>query len=299
MSRYESPKNLPNFFILGAAKAGSTSLYSYLKQHPQVYLPNDKEPHFFDNDIFYEEGLASYLDRHFGDAEQYPARGEATPGYFHCHQKVIPRMIEVYGDQCPRFITIFRDPVRRAWSHYLHRVRNALEDASFEQALKLEPARLQRENSGWVGYFSDGLYAEQLTHWLQYFPKENFYFMLTEDLRFDAREAMKKLFRFLRVDDSVQVDTSGKENVASAPRSAWFMRFLSKRSFIKRPIGVLLSPYSKRRIRERLRRMNSRANATTPQLDKAVEKELREKYRDDVKRLERLIDRDLSAWLGE
>jgi hypothetical protein len=108
---------LPNSFILGAAKCGTTSLYYYLKQHPEIYLPKDKEPHFFDNDVFWNEGVDVFLRRHFQGAQRFPARGESTPAYFHRWEKVIPRIKAVYSDVIPKFIAIFRYPVERAFSH--------------------------------------------------------------------------------------------------------------------------------------------------------------------------------------
>jgi hypothetical protein len=144
MNSYNLLKNLPNFFLLGAAKAGTTSLYHCLKQHPQVFMPANKEPRFFDRDEFYQEGLSVYLNRHFKGSEIYPARGEATPAY-HRPEKVIPRMKKAYGRLSPKFLIILRDPVERAWSHYLHRVFFTLEEESFEHALKLEKSRIQGE----------------------------------------------------------------------------------------------------------------------------------------------------------
>lgn len=289
---------LPNFFILGAAKCGTSSLYYYLEQHPQIYLPKNKEPHFFDNDTFWNEGFETYLKRHFKGAEGYPARGDATPRYFHWPEKVIPRMLEVYPPDFPKFILVFRDPVERAWSHYLHRLRNKIETETFERALELETTRLAEDRWQWVGYFSDGLYAKQLKKWLAHFPKSNFLFLLNEDLREEPMEAVKRAFRFLSVDETVEVDVTGKWNVAAAPRFPWLMRFVTGRSPVKRPIGRLLSPYQKRRIKEWLVFKNLRPLKEKPKMDPGIAAKLREAYREDIVELSQLIGRDLSHWLG-
>jgi hypothetical protein len=113
-------------------------------------LPRSKEPHFFDSDASWNQGIETYLKRYYRHAESYLTRGDATPGYFHCYQKAIPRMLEIYKDQPPKFILIFRDPVKRAWFHYLHRVRNGVEKEAFERALALEEERLQENPNLWA-----------------------------------------------------------------------------------------------------------------------------------------------------
>ncbi len=288
---------LPNFFILGAAKCGTTSLYYYLKQHPQIYLPKHKEPHFFDNDTFWNEGLETYLRRHFKGAERYPARGEATPAYFHRPEKVIPRMKQIYGDESPKFILVFRNPVERAFSHYLHRVRNRTETETFERALELEKERLANEPDLWVGYFSDGLYAKQLTEWLKVWPRERFFFALTEDLKDDPLSLVKKVFEFLGVDSRVKVEVSIRRNVASEPRFPWLMDFLSRPSRLKRPIGLILSPYVKRKLKWLLRKANLKPVQQRPKLDPNIAAKLKTQYRNDIEKLAQLIGRDLSHWL--
>lgn len=286
----------PNFFILGAAKCGTTSLSSYLKQHPRVYLPRLKELHFFDNDKFWEKGLDWYLKRHFRKAAGYPARGEATPAYFHCGEKVIARMKEVYANEAPKFILIFRDPVERAWSHYLHCVRMGIESEPFDRALELEEERLAKNPSRWVGYFRDGLYAKQLRPWLNAFPRENFFFLIDVDLKTDIIGSLKAVCEFLGVNPNYTFRIQKKYNVVSYPRSRIFLKFLNTPSPLKRPIGLLLGPYWSHQIKRLLWRLNSKPYKTPPRLDPVIRLHLTERYRQDVLELQELIGRDLSCW---
>ena len=292
------PANLPNFYILGVTKAGTSSLYAYLKQHPQVYLPEAKEPHFFNIDLNYAEGLEKYLRRHFAHAASYPARGEATASYLSRYEDVIPRMAPLYDGAPPRFIVIMRDPVARAWSHYLHRIRNGWETESFERALELEESRLRAKSSEWwVGYFSEGLYAQQLEIWFEHFPRDRFLFLLTDDLARDAGGTMRRMFEFLGVDPSIEVDTGFKENTAAAPRSKLLGQFLGRPSPIKAPLKAIVPRRWRSFIKKPLNRLNQRAFAEPPKLDPDIARMLRARYADEIVRLERIIDRDLSHWL--
>lgn len=208
-------------------------------------------------------------------------------------------MKQIYDDKIPKFILVFRNPVERAFSHYLHRVRNHMEMETFERALELEEERLSRDPDLWVGYFRDGLYAQQLSEWLEAFPRDNFLFLLTEDLKNDPLETARKVFEFLGVAQDVEVDVSARRNVASEPRWPWLTRFLATPSLLKRPISVLLPPYVKRRIRWflLLGRFNLKPVAQKPKLNSRTAAMLREAYRDDVQKLARIIRRDLTHWL--
>jgi len=235
----EPPVNFPNFFILGVAKSGTTSLYNYLSHNKQIYLPKDKEPHFFSNDIYWAEGLSIYINRHFKNSEKYLARGEATPAYFQMPSKVIPRMKSIYGNTSPKFIIIFRNPVERAWSHYLHMVRNYYEKETFELALELENKRLNERPDSWFGYYSDGLYSSLLKKWFISFPKERFIFFITDDLRSDQNLVLNNICSFLNVDFEFTDNLYSKKNYASEPRFAKLMKFLSEPSPLKKPFKLL------------------------------------------------------------
>jgi len=287
---------LPNFFILGAAKYETTSLYHYLKQHPEIYLPIIKEPHFFDNGTLYRKGLNWYLSTHFDGAETYRAREEATPRYFHLPQIVIPRLLEVYQEEPPKFIVIFRDPVKRAWSHYLHRWRLGLEQESFERALTLEEERSKKGDS-WVSYFRDGLYAQQFKTWLAHFPKERFCFVFTEELADNPVNMVQNIFHFLGVDHTVTVDTAVKKNVAAVPRSMRLMKLLNKEFLIKRTMKTILPFYLRRQLGQLLRGLLLIPCQEKIEPPYEIQLMLRQRYREDILELQEIVDKDLGHWL--
>lgn len=286
---------LPNFFLLGAAKAGTTSLYDYLRQHPEIYLPDAKEPHFFDYPGQYAHGVKWYVERYFRHADRFPARGEATPSYL-SHPDVLARMRETYGDRSPRFLVLLRDPVRRAWSHFRHRVRNAEETLPFDEALAAERTRLQENPDLWAGYFNDGLYAHHLERWWRVFPRDAFLILWTSDLAADAAGVVRKVLEFLGVDPSVEIDVGGRKNRAAAPRSRALMRFIARPSLLRRIATAVVPRHVRRRVVEWIRSRNVRRDVPSDPIPLEGEDHLRERYAPDVRRLEELTGRELEAW---
>lgn len=291
-------EGLPSFFLLGAAKAGTTSLYSYLKQHSEVCLSSVKEPHFFDHEPTFDHGLDWYLDRYFSHCGVGQMRGEATP-MLHLPQLAGSRMRKAYGCNARdlRFVIVLRDPVERAWSHYLNRCRLVTEPMDFETAMSLENERLAENPGDWCGYYTDGLYADQLEAWFGLFEREQFCVFLHEDLKNSPHEVMEKLCGFLSINDSYQFTTNFRSNVASRPRSRYLMRVVSRPpGFVRFATSRLLQQPTRKRIRATLRKWLSEPYNVKPQLDPRIASALRAEYQLDIQRLEALIDRDLSNW---
>jgi hypothetical protein len=291
----------PNFFILGAAKAGTTTLSDVLRQHPQAYLPFDKEPMFFSRDAFYQNGFDWYAETYFKKADHYPARGDASPHYLYWADKVAPRINNHYQGRSVRFVVILRNPADRAYSWYWNMVREGLEDLSFEQAVAEEPERLRKNmeylrtlGSMQYGYVYGGQYARQVSHFLQWFDRACFLFLLQEDLIQNYTLVCQQLFQFLDLDDRVQVSHS-ISNPAAMPRSRRMHQVLQGPSAIKALIKRLV-PH---RLRYQAKRALIDANSvkiTYPPMQADTRKWLQNQFKDENLRLADLIDRDLSAW---
>ena len=288
--------NTPNFFIIGAAKCGTTYFSHILNQHPQIFLPVATEPHFYDNDENYELGFQHYLHTFFKDAHDVHKRGDCTPGYFHRHTKVIPRLLECNTKNALQFILILRDPVKRAFSHYLHRVRVNKESESFEKALDLEKHRLAENPDIWASYFQDGLYAQQLKHWFAVFEKDQFHILFFEDMVRDVQTAAQQTFRFLHAETEVELQTIGIKNKASVPKSPVFMHWLQKPMRIKNIFKPFVPKYSRKLLKERLIKLNLKEAKQTPALDPTLERFLRSKYNHDIEALEKILDINLNSW---
>ena len=141
----------PNFYIVGAVKSGTTSLYAYLRQHPQVFLPTMKEPHFFTQPrpspeqihlIQYVADIESYQHLYRG-ADRYPRIGDASPSYLWCEEA--PERIHAVQPEA-RIIVILRDPVQRAYAQYLMDFNEGVLDLPFMEALQKDWAR---PDKGW------------------------------------------------------------------------------------------------------------------------------------------------------
>lgn len=286
--------DLPNFLIAGVPKAGTSSLQHYLRGHPEIFMTKSKEPRFFDTDEF-EKGIAYYAKTHFSGARQWRLRGEATPSYFFHAESVIPRVREILGPAL-KVIVIFRDPVARAWSHYLHARALCIEELDFATALVHEQERIRANPMHWVSYFSEGLYADRLEQWIAAFGRESVLTLLNEDLRDNRAATLRSVFTFLGVDASAKPNLAAEQNVSPTVRSARLMKWINRPSALKTPFKVVVPESLRRRIVDRLVELNLSRTAAKAVMPAQLAHDLRQRYMGDISRLERLIGRDLSAW---
>jgi hypothetical protein len=199
----------PDFLILGAQRAGTTSLYDYLVRHPNVLPPRTKEVHFFD--LHYHLGWDWYqaeLDARAAERAGDPSclRGEASPYYlFH---PVVPGRVLRHSPRT-RFIVLLREPVERAYSQYHHEVRLGMETLSFDEALAREDERLAGIEEKHLTaattcvphqhhtYQARGRYAEQLEAWWKNFPPKQFLVLFSENLQRDPLSHTRAVLEFL------------------------------------------------------------------------------------------------------
>lgn len=288
--------NLPDFFLLGATKCGTTSLYFYLRQHPELYLPKQKEPHVLnDPPEAYKRALEEYRELYAPSGSRLVADG--TPSYFRDADRVIPRIKRLYGSDSPKFILIFRDPVERAFSHYLHKRQAGVVPDSFAEALEYEKRHSEKSREEWKSFFQDGIYVDTLQTWHEHFPEHRFHVLLLEDLKQDAEGAVKNTFRFLGVDPSVEVDVQPRYNERRDIRSKWVRNFMRQPSDLLHSIATTFLPKAVRlQIRRKLHKWNQTDFEKEPVLSEKVAEQLRERYRESTYRLEEVIERDLSMW---
>ncbi len=294
-----SPR-LPDFFIIGAAKAGTTTLFDLLRQHPQVYFPFAKEPAFFSDDDEYAKGVGWYQDTYFRHAGASAVAGEATSMYLAWGSKVLPRLLPLYPAGPPRFIAIFREPVSLAYSYYWHSVREGRETLPFREALAAESARLQQhgdalQRSGRLFYAYRRLaqYATQLQPYVASLPPERCLFLLTEDLQ-DAPALMRRLEAFLGLGPSTGI-AQVSSNRAAQPSHPRLRQWLRGPSAVKTVLKPLLPAGVRHALKERAADALLRP-FTPPPIELDLASGLRRHYADEMKQLERIIARDLSAW---
>jgi len=206
-------RTLPDFIIIGAGKCGTTSLYNYLIQHPSIFPASWKEIHYFDlymtgwyrsnfPTIFYKYYIKKIKKQDF-------VTEEATPYYLY-HPLAAERLAKYIPKI--KLIVLLRNPIDRAYSHYNHTFRNGDENLSFEDALKNEKNRLQGEkdkilnDENYVSfaqraysYIERGMYYDQLKVWMNYFPKEQFLILKTEEFQKDVQKCLNQVYKFLGI----------------------------------------------------------------------------------------------------
>jgi hypothetical protein len=296
----------PNFFIVGAARAGTTSLWQWLRQHPDVFMPRDKEPHYFcdqNRPPWAISDIDSYLHL-FAAARSETAVGEASTGYLSS-----PHSAQAIHDRYPhaRIVIALREPVARI--HSLYRLNCCLGVEwmpTFERALRIEDqraasTRFARENPYFAGaylYFRSGFVAEHIARFQQLFPAEQIHFVLFDDLTRDGEGTARALFRFLGVDPDVRVDVDA-QNPSSFPYSVRAHHRLHKewRRRYGRPFGNPQTATQKWFVVAWYLNLLLGSTFRAGGVDPGLRTELTAKYRDDILRTMSLSGRDLRGWL--
>jgi hypothetical protein len=270
----------PNFFVVGAPKAGTTSLYHYLRQHPDVFMSPVKEPQYYARDDASPFSLSrdGYLAL-FAGAGAHSAIGEASPQYLHAAQAAGGIAADVPG---ARIVISLRDPVERAWSSYLQRLRGARE--------RRDPAAALRRDSYYV---ATSHYAEGVARYQARFGRERVHVLLFEELRAETLRTMRGIFAFLQVDAAFQPDLSQRYNPARVPRSRLLNQLLhagvhaARIVLPRRARGTGLAKLLQRPL---LR--------PPPPMPAALRHAMRPWFHADVEATSALIGRDLSHWLA-
>lgn len=289
----------PNFLIVGAAKAGTTSLYAYLKQHPAIFMPRWKELSLLIGDPYgplHQVKKEKYYYQVFIPAKNEKAIGEASTSYL--FDPDAPRLIkEKLG--MVRIVIVLRDPVSMAYSLYNHQLRKEGETiTSFERALSAERLRyndpgFRKRCYGWHAnyyYFLRGLYYHQVKRYLTTFGQENVLIHLFDDLVRDPVAVSQRTYHFLGVDKDVvpeiKIHNPGGR-ILSIPR------FWEDAGLRRKTASFIFSVNPLKKMPLLLKKMGMPPPAP---LNPRTGKMLREKFINDISGLEKLIQRDLSAW---
>lgn len=265
-------------------KGGTTSLYHYLKEHPDVFMPETKELHFFVAEKNLRRGEDWYA-RQFRGAGNAVAVGEASPDYtkFPLHQGVPRRIAEMVPDV--RLVYVLRDPVERIRSHYLH-----------DLACGRERRPLARAVPGNPHYLAPSRYALQVEQYLEHFPREQLLLVTSERLRSDRRAALTRILDFIGVDSTWSAPVQQREFNASDRKTTPNALLRAARHL---PGGARLRLLAPRQVKAaeqllgRSRRPVDRQAATmSDELRQAVVAELRP----DLVRLADHLDESYDGW---
>jgi hypothetical protein len=273
---------LPTFLVIGAMKAGTTSLYDYLCAHPDVFMATPKELHFFPETKQWPLGVEWYAD-HFAPGAGAVARGEVSPSYSQADQfpGVAERIAKVLPDV--RLVYIVREPIARLRSMYLHEVASGREQLPIERAVREK--RLYVESSR---------YATQLDEYLPYFERDRILVLTNEALRHDRVGELARLYRFIGVDGTF------------VPRNVAEERGHTTDKRVRRPLARKLkgNPVYRAvvdRLPERTRQYGRRLATSPIDVDASVlppslEAELRAELAPEVERLRPFLGPDFDGW---
>lgn len=195
---------LPDFLVIGAARCGTTSLFEYLRFHPQIYLPPNKrpEPHFFLREREYKKGIKYYSDKYFKYADNKMIAGELSTSYI--YQPYVAGRIKVHLPHV-KLIAMLRNPIERAFSNYVVTYNNGIETLSFDEAIRQEKHRIGNPESTFhaevqpFAYMDRGRYYKQLRVYLQFFPTDQIHIVIFEDFIEDTLGEVQKISKFLDV----------------------------------------------------------------------------------------------------
>ncbi len=309
----------PNFLMIGTGKSGSTSLYNYLKQHPDIFMTDKKEPGYFSfrgekpvfqgpkDDIYVNNYVVSDLGEYlnlFNHAGTAKIRGEASMRYL-----ATSGTAEFIKNLIPdvKMLAVLRNPADRAFSSYMMAVRDGRESVSFLEALEEESVG-KRRNWSTNGYFQAGLYFQHLSEYYQLFDRSQLKICLFEDLK-SPDILTKEIFQFLNVDTGFTPDFSTKYNASGKPK------FKPIHSIVTKLDDLAMLQY--RKVHDQFFRFSpglfrftqniyrkSMSNyyqlaLNKTEIDRDIRYLLLKRYRDDIIKLQDLIQRDLSHWLHE
>ena len=298
---------LPNFLIIGAAKSGTTAIYTYIKQHPEIFMSPKKELRYFSNIYPQPKNVPNqYIHESVSSLEEYEhffdgvtderVIGESSPTYLYT-----PGTAENIKLNIPhvKLLVILRNPIDRAYSAYTHALREWKEPAkTFKEALDLETQRIE---AGWGmlwHYTNAGFYFEQLSRYYRIFDSLQIKVVLYDDLVNDPYDLLQDIFLFLGVDIKFKPDISSRPNVSGFPKNARLDIFLRKLflgdNLLKRISQNLFPTAFRKKVTTKIRQTNLEKRAMP--LD--TRKQLAMTFSEDILQLEKLINRDLSLWLS-
>ena len=296
---------LPNFLIVGAAKSGTSSLHNYLNQHPEVFMPSYnkegmkvKEPRFLIKDLVQHRlhnGVWNWEEYKslFNDVKDEISIGESTVLYLYYYKHAIDNIKKYLGENV-KIIIMLRNPTDRAYSAFQHVSRGFKEQNSFEDALKIEEGRMDKESSltPMVMYKEMGLYHDMVRAYKENF--KNVHIIFYEDFRDDTEEEIKKIFKFLGLSLSANIDFISRHNVGGKRwKNEKMKHVFMKNNPLKSALKKVIPKSLRKGVRDTL--ISASTDKVAPMKENTRIK-LNEFFKDDVKKLSDLLNRDLTHW---
>lgn len=303
-------KTYPNLFIVGAPKSGTTSLYHYLNQHPDICIP-DKEPRFFIKDTIQNisdaDPIKPYLLRSSVLNEEdylnlYKNRTEkilcdSSTQYLYHYEEVIPKL-KAIGNKKPKILILLRNPIDRAFSNYQHNLSN-VEDLSFEQAIQEEANRISKGYNSFWYYLGLSAYANQVKAFQEQFDDVKIIFF--EQFINDIDGSLVEIFEFLGIDSSFKPSNFlVNKKSTGVPKNKWLNNFfqqISAISFLKNTFYSIIGKEKTRLLKEIIVRKNLTKSKVL--LTEETNNKLKTYFSKDVSMLKDLLPSANVNWLKD
>jgi hypothetical protein len=294
---------LPNFLIVGASKSGTSSIYHYLRQHPDIYLSDkQKEGRYFSQmagnfqgpgDANIDKTITKTLEEYETLFESYKdenAIGDISPEYLYFHKQSIPLIQRDLGESA-QIVIILRSPIDRAFSGYMHFKRDSRETLSFEEGLQMEKERMAK-NWVWAWqYKNSGLYYKQVKAYLESFKSVKV--IVFDDFEKEPQKVLAEMCAFFGVDETFQFNTEYKYNVSGEPKNKMLYKLETSRGLINLAKKMVPDKWVKK-VRNII---TGEKQMIKPGMNEDTRLDLIEFFRSDILKLQALIQQDLSHWL--
>ena len=295
---------MPTFLVIGAARSGTTALYMYMKQHPEIFMSEGKESNFFsfENELLNCSGPgADYINnsinklvdyrRLFEGVSSQKAIGEASPLYLYSEKA--PERIHHHLPEV-KLIAILRNPIEQAYSHFLYAKRQMLEPLDdFTSSLKSEGERKRKCWQPLFQYSQFPKYYQQLERYYDVFSESQIKIYTYEEFSGNHQAVLSDIYSFIGVNKDFISDFSYRPNAGGVPKNQLLQDIVMKPYLITKLVGSLIPEEIKRRIRDAV----SDRNLEKPQFPEAAKDHLKKELREDILKLQDLLNRDLSGWL--
>ena len=284
-----------DFFIVGAPKAGTTSLYHYLSEHPQIEMSSQKEPDYFSDKAINEQGMyygknrVNTLDKYeslFVQKESV-VYGEASVSYLFYDN--VAEDIKKYNPNA-KIIIMLRNPIERAFSHYLMDYRLGLISDSFENIIA-KKSKHKKAHLFYQQYIEVSKYATQIQRYLDFFEKENILFIDYEDFKKNVSKTVDQVYNFLNISTEFVADINTKHNTFIMPKNK-IIRLIYSFVFLRKILTFLFPVYLVKNIRVLLFKSDKK-----PELLKETRSLLKKIFNDDIKKLEEVLAKNYSKWI--
>ena len=295
-------KIMINFMIVGVARCGTTSVYQYLKQHPDIAFPKIKEPKYFSsiNQNYPHNGPGDLdvdanviknekdYNKLFIKLDSYKCVGEASSDYFYFHKYTIPLIKKKFGSDL-KIIICLRNPIERAFSAYNNLIRDSREYLSFYDGLLDEEERIKK-NFDWMWHYSRaGFYLEALKDFKNNF--KNVHVVINEDLAVNTLSSIQSIYSFLDVDSGFIPNISNRYSTSGRPKNTFF-KFFSSRTSLMSPIRNFVVKFFPREILEFFAKKMFKKD----KIDSRSKLILSRKYKKEIKEIEEFLKIKLTHW---